>query len=177
MNTHFNDPASAFDSTNSQDYPKTQLNKHQLVEMILALDLSIGNVEQQAKELRKQLAIAEYQLCQKMEDEDLQSFTTEDGRKVTRNDKLFVTIRKDKRREWFEWLEEIGRGDVIQEVANARTVNSLVKKVIKGEENWPMPEFLDQERDIFYKPHVDIKMGAKSLRKMATDAGRDEGEE
>jgi hypothetical protein len=104
-----------------------------------------------------------------MEEEDLQGFKTEDGRSISRADRIFVTVRRENESQLFDWLDEIGRGDLVKTGVNANSLNSLIRKIIKGEEKKPLPEFLNMETDLFYKHRIDIKMGARSLRKAASE--------
>ena len=146
------------------------LNKEQLVASILGFDISIGNLENQLKQLKKNQIEAERQLVEIMETEGLTSYSDESGRKVNRADKMFITIRADQKELWFSWVESLGRSDLIKTDINKNSLNALVKKAIRGtSDGIELPDFFDMQRDLFFIPHIEIKLGAKSLRKAAAE--------
>lgn len=151
--------------------------KQGLVATILALDLGIGNLENQLKDLKNRQQNAENQLVDLMEEEGETSYTDEDGKKITRRDKMFVSTRRDMQHLWFRWLESIGRNDLIKTDFNKTSLNALIRKIVAGDENHPLPAFLDMENDVFFKHSVEIKLGRKSLRRAAADAGSDHAEQ
>lgn len=149
---------------------QTFLSKSQLVEIILALDMTIGNLEHQIKELKRRSSEAERRLISLMESQEEKGFTDDSGRSIKRNDRMILTVRNDQKRLWFDWLDSIKRGDLVKTDVNKNSLNALLRKIIRGEEKLPLPEFLDIAKDIFFLPHIDIKIGAKSLRKSASEA-------
>lgn len=151
-----------------------KLDRQQLVDMILSCDVSISALENQLRNLKKQQADYEQQLYTQLENEDLQGFVTEDGKAIKRIDKLFVTTRKPDQQKWFEWLCDIGRGDLIKTDFNKTSLNSLIRKIIKGDVPYPMPEFLNIENDVFFSHRIEIKLGNKSLRKAAKEFGEEQ---
>lgn len=149
----------------------TTLTKHQLVELILAFDLSIGNLEREVTGLKKQQREHEKQLIELMENDGEQAFIDESGRKIARNDRMILTVKAADKERWFEWIEEIGRGDLVKTDINKNSLNAIIKKIIRGEEpKWSLPDFFDLQRDLFFLPRVDIKFGQRSLRKLAAES-------
>lgn len=151
-----------------------ELSKSQMVEMILGYDTTIGNLDRQLKDLKEKRGILERRLLNLMEEHQEKSFSDDAGRTISRSDRLVVNVRKEQKNAWFDWLEEIGRPDLIKTDVNKNSLNALVRKIIKGEENHALPEFFDLSEDIFYPPKVSIKLGQKSLRKAAADADTEE---
>lgn len=109
-----------------------------------------------------------------MDQEQILVFQTEDGKKIRRKDRLFVTVRREDQERWFTWLEEVGRSDLIKTGFNMNSLNGLVRKIIRGEEeDKALPDFLDLEKDIFFLHGIEIKLGNKSLRKAASEFSED----
>lgn len=151
-----------------------KLTKNQLVEMILATDVTIGNLERQLKNIKKIQSDNESALTEIMEVEEIRSFKTEDGKTVNRQDKPYFTLRNDDKPAWFDWIDSIGRGDLIKTDVNKNSFNALLKKSI--EEGTPLPDFFDLSKDVFFRPHIQIQSGRKSLRRSAEEAGADASE-
>lgn len=148
----------------------SELTKEQLVDLVLALDVQIGTLERSLKELEKQQAEFERQLVARMEEHDEVAYLDDNGRKVTRDDRMYLSIRNEQKPQWFEWLHDIRRADLVRMDFNKSSLNAIIKKIIRGELDHKLPEVFDLQRDLFFKPHVSIKLGQKSLRKAASEA-------
>lgn len=146
------------------------LNKHQIVEFILAMDTTIGNLERQLKDAKKQQSENESKLAEMMEQDGERSFTTESGLTVNRKDKVFITLRHQDKETWFTWLEKIGRGDLVKTDVNKRSFDAVVKDAI-ADGSIQFPACFNVADDLYFKPKIEVKQGKRSLRKAASDAG------
>ena len=91
--------------------------------------------------------------------QDLADFLTENGREATakyknvgvatmKSPKVYISFTKDKEDMVFEWVKEIGNGDIIKETIHNGTLTSICKeRLSQGEE---LPEFIN----VFYKPQI-----------------------
>lgn len=72
-----------------------------------------------------------------MEANGVENVKIADVGKVTLTSMMNVSIPKDNRIAFYDWLRENGHGDIIQEQANASTVKALIKEQLSNGEEIP----------------------------------------
>jgi len=74
------------------------------------------------------------------ETEELKSFTTNDGKRITVTNRVFASISKNYKEEAYEWLRKNKLGDLIYETVNSQSLSSAAKSIMS--EGREMPEDL-----------------------------------
>lgn len=102
------------------------------------LDLSAGAL----KSLGEASGLLSNELVPKcFERENLTSFTTKDGYRVTVSTNYRVSIKGDKKEQAYAWLQDNDLGELITQTVNASTLSAAGRKLIE-EQNKELPEEL-----------------------------------
>lgn len=72
-----------------------------------------------------------------MEDEGIDKITVSGVGRVSLTADMHVSVKADKKPEFFEWLRDNGRGDLLQENINPSTLKATIKGLVKNGEEIP----------------------------------------
>lgn len=72
-----------------------------------------------------------------MEDEGIDRITVSGVGRVSLTADMHVSVKADKKPEFFEWLRDNGRGDLLQENINPSTLKATIKGLVKNGEEIP----------------------------------------
>ena len=72
-----------------------------------------------------------------MEDEGIDRITVSGVGRVSLTADMHVSVKADKKPEFFEWLRDNGRGDLLQENINPSTLKATIKGLVENGEEIP----------------------------------------
>ena len=72
-----------------------------------------------------------------MEDEGIDRITVNGVGRVSLTADMHVSVKAEKKAEFFDWLRDNGRGDLLQENINPSTLKATVKGLVKNGEEIP----------------------------------------
>lgn len=141
--------------------------RNQIVYNLINADLDVANKETQLKSAKAAQKNLERELAETMDNEGLTEFTFEyelpDGNKkalkVTRDDEIYPQVAASEKEELHKWLFDIEQEELIKTSVHPKSLQSLVKKLIKNGESYP--EFINIGHT---EPKIKIKIGTKSFR-------------
>jgi len=73
----------------------------------------------------------------KMEDDGVDNINVTGIGRVSLTADMYVSVKADKKADFFEWLRDNGRGDLLQENINPSTLKAAVKKMYREGEEVP----------------------------------------
>ena len=112
-----------------------------LVELIAAMSqvqAAKEDLEQQLKTVNRTfdfLRIAK--IPARMEDEGIARMAVNGIGRVSLTSDMHVSIKSDRKEDFYQWLSDNGRGDLIQNNVNPSTLKAAVKKMFQNGEEFP----------------------------------------
>ena len=118
------------------------LNEKELLVKIIGLRNEKERLKIQSIETQKQIDIAETQMMQLLEDKDAVSTAKYEGigRIQIEKPRLYASINKENQDEFFIYIQNLGREDLIKKSIHPMTLNSFVKELM--ENDIEVPEFI-----------------------------------
>jgi len=111
-------------------------------------------LEEETKAVNEQIEKTEYQLVQKMINEDTSKFTRH-GRTFYLNVRTFASPNPGRKEELFNWLKGNGYGALVKETVNSQSLSSFTKELL--EERDELPAGLDELINVYQKNMVAIR--------------------
>jgi len=101
----------------------------------------VNRLKKELDEAQDHKTEAEDILFQTLEDKGLELVRTEDGTFYQRFD-FFASFDPTQKDKGYDWVRDLGFGDLIYETINARTFSAFIKDLRKKDENLELPEFV-----------------------------------
>jgi len=98
-----------------------------LAELVVTGRQAVDDLEGKLEEAKAQLETTESALIEAMKNSGLSSFR-KDGRGFSYSERTFVSVPAERRSEQFEWLQEIGAGDMIKPTVHSGSFQSMINK-------------------------------------------------
>ena len=109
-----------------------------LVTAMAALARNKEELEDELKSINKEFDFLRItKIPGKMEDEGIDRITVSGVGRVALTADMHVSVKADKKAEFFDWLRDNGRGDLLQENINPSTLKATVKGLVKNGEEIP----------------------------------------
>ena len=128
MSTELNNEFSQYDSISVVD----------LVTAMAALQKHKEDLEDSLKAVNKEFDFLRItKIPGQMEDEGIDRITVNGVGRVSLTADMHVSVKAEKKAEFFDWLRDNGRGDLLQENINPSTLKATVKGLVKNGEEIP----------------------------------------
>lgn len=112
-----------------------------LVELVVAMDAVQKQkevLEDQLKEVNKRFDFLRItKIPTKMEDEDVKNINVASIGRLNLTADMHVSIKAECKTQFYEWLRDNGRSDLLQETINPSTLKATVKNMFKSGEEVP----------------------------------------
>lgn len=109
-----------------------------LVTAMATLQKSKESLEDSLKAINKEFDFLRItKIPGKMEDEGIDRITVSGIGRVSLTADMHVSVKAEKKAEFFDWLRDNGRGDLLQENINPSTLKATVKGLVKNGEELP----------------------------------------
>lgn len=112
-----------------------------LVELVVAMDAVQKQkdvLEEQLKEVNKRFDFLRItKIPTKMEDDDVKNINVASVGRVNLTADMHVSIKAESKPQFYEWLRDNGRSDLLQETINPSTLKAAVKNMFKSGEVVP----------------------------------------
>ena len=112
-----------------------------LVELIAAMSqvqAAKEDLEQQLKAVNRTFDFLRItKIPAKMEDEGIARLAVNGIGRVSLTSDMHVSIKSDRKEDFYQWLSDNGRGDLVQNSVNPSTLKAAVKKMFQNGEEFP----------------------------------------
>lgn len=81
--------------------------------------------------------IRKHKLPEQMEEEGIEALTLLNIGRVNLSGDMYVTCAKTNKKKLFQWLRDVGKGDLIQEDVNPSTLKAAIKEMMKKGDKIP----------------------------------------
>ena len=124
----------------TDDKPTPELQRH--VQEFHDLVVKERAIKEELAEASEKRMVAEETLYASLENANFEMIRTDDGT-FSRSDLFFANIAPGKKEEGYEWLKEIGYGDLIQLTVNAKTFASFIRDLKQSDKMLELPDFIN----------------------------------
>lgn len=109
-----------------------------LVQAMSTLQNRKESVEEQLKIINKEFDFLRItKIPTVMEDEGVDRISVTGIGRVSLTADMHVSVKAEKKSDFFVWLRDNGRSDLLQENVNPSTLKAAVKKMLRDGEDWP----------------------------------------
>lgn len=109
-----------------------------LVQAMSTLQNRKESVEEQLKIINKEFDFLRItKIPTVMEDEGVDRISVTGIGRVSLTADMHVSVKAEKKGDFFVWLRDNGRSDLLQENVNPSTLKAAVKKMLRDGEDWP----------------------------------------
>jgi hypothetical protein len=124
---------------NANEYAKYDgMSLVDLVQAMSTVQNRKESLEDQLKILNKEFDFLRItKIPSKMEDDGIDNINVSGIGRVSLTSDMYVSVKADKKADFFEWLRDNGRGDLLQENINPSTLKAAVKKMFREGEEVP----------------------------------------
>ena len=124
----------------TDDKPTPELQRH--VQEFHDLVVKERAIKEELAEASEKRMVAEETLYASLENANFEMIRTDDGT-FSRSDLFFANIAPGRKEEGYEWLKEIGYGDLIQLTVNAKTFASFIRDLKQSDKMLELPDFIN----------------------------------
>ena len=124
----------------TDDKPTPELQRH--VQEFHDLVVKERAIKEELAEASEKRMVAEETLYASLENANFEMIRTDDGT-FSRSDLFFANIAPGRKEEGYEWLKEIGYGDLIQLTINAKTFASFIRDLKQSDKMLELPDFIN----------------------------------
>ena len=124
----------------TDDTPTPELQRH--VQEFHDLVVKERAIKEELAEASEKRMVAEETLYASLENANFEMIRTDDGT-FSRSDLFFANIAPGRKEEGYEWLKEIGYGDLIQLTVNAKTFASFIRDLKQSDKMLELPDFIN----------------------------------